>query len=60
MPHLIDFGQPTIVKQTYSGVNGLKRLKETEICLKKEKCLFMTDSVAYVGHKVDVGGAFIP
>jgi len=34
----------------------LSRLKEAGLRLKKHKCVFMTTSVAFLGHKIDAQG----
>ena len=34
----------------------LKRLLEHGVCLKKEKCQFLQDSVEYLGHRIDAQG----
>ena len=35
---------------------GLKRLTETGLRLQQDKCQFMKDSVAYLGHRIDKDG----
>lgn len=31
----------------------LTRMEEAGLCLKKSKCVFMADSVTYLGHRID-------
>jgi len=34
----------------------LNQMQETGLCLKKEKCEFMSSSVVYLGHHIDAQG----
>ena len=46
----------TEAEHLYNLEEVLKRLWEHGVCLKKEKCQFLQDSVEYLGHRIDAQG----
>ena len=34
----------------------LTKMEQAGLCLKRSWCLFMADSVAYLGHRIDADG----